>query len=162
MNEEQIGIVGWTVGIILALYALLTVVDTTAFEMSKIRQSLATDPDGCDGQCSSCLFEAEENAAIYASAAPAGPPEEFWTDPDAWDKEFIHPSDFINSDGSVWENGVRTATVLSWKNGEGWQPVVGAPTRWDYAVTAPRLIEPEELWDDFDDGEIGMADAGTL
>lgn len=92
MNEEQIGIVGWIVAIISVIWMVLSVVDTTEFELSKKPHWFATGVDGCDGQCSSCLFEAEENAAIYASAAPkegpTGPPEEFWTDPDGWDAAY--------------------------------------------------------------------------
>ena len=93
MNEEQIGIVGWIVAIISVVWMVLSVVDTTEFELSKKPQSF---PDWLPVEsackCSTCLFEAEENAAIYASAAPkegpTGPPEEFWDDPDGWDAAY--------------------------------------------------------------------------
>ena len=129
MEEEQIGIVGWIVAIISVVWMVLSVVDTTAFELSKKPQSFADRTVGASCQCSSCLFEAEESPSppCYArywgdncccprcsyptdhigpdpehwtdpskrsearaawetkKFGMAGPPEEFWSDPDGWD-----------------------------------------------------------------------------
>lgn len=101
MNEEQIGIVGWIVGIISVFWMLLTIVDRTEFELSKKPQYgdglafygphlhlLATAFEEALGEEWLDQVEhdrcAEKDDDMIGVNDENAPPEEFWTDPDAW------------------------------------------------------------------------------